>query len=192
LSHNPHGTNHSTGCYVVEEVVGRTVLTTWDKEEARQLANSLLLSGKNAENSLAIRRVACSKLPPPIDENGNPLPLPDSVGQKYSKMDISFAKCKKNEQATIGFCIQRFDLPEHVDISSVTRKKQGDHYVVFVALRGSWDPLHKIYLNPPLLFEIWHRTDERSCDLKDLHNDWRLAPRLEPISKTKRIGIRAN
>jgi len=167
---NHHGINHLSSCYVVERVDGGTIFTTWDLEEARQLANSLLLSGKNTENSLAVRRVACSKLPPPIDENGKP-PLEDTGEGNAS---ISYSKCKDDEYATIGYCIERFDPPEDVDLSSVTRKKQGHHFVVRVARRGSWDPLHRRYLNSPILFEIWHPTNEQSCDLEYLHSDVKL------------------
>jgi hypothetical protein len=188
---NRHGLNRSVGCYVVEEVVGGTISTTWDKEEARQLANSRLLSGKDTENSLAIRRVSCSKLPPPIDEKGVSLRSIDSRGHKALEIRSPSVKCKENQIATIGFCIERIDPPERFDISSVTRKKRGDHYVVLATEHGSWDPLHRRYLNRPFVFEIWHPADETTCKLTNLDTSKGSSSEMSCMSRAKLAEIKA-
>jgi hypothetical protein len=171
--------------------VGGTIFTTWDKEEARQIANSRLLSGKDTENSLAIRKVSCSKLPPPIDEKGVSLRSIDSRGHKALEIHSPSVKCKENQIATIGFCIEKLDPSEQFDVSSVRRKKRRDHYVVLAVKHGSWDPLHQSYLNEPFVFEIWHPSNETTCKLTHYDNSWESFSRTPRLSRTKLAEIKA-
>lgn len=147
-------------CYIIEEVGGMTISTSWDREEALQLADSLLISGKETRNNLAVRRVACSLILPPMTESGKTaLPL----DKRSTESSLS---CPTNTIPAIGYCIEKFALPDSVDIGSFVRRKMGDHYVVFVGTRGSWDPIKEKYYSAPQIYEIWHPKNEKKCSVK--------------------------
>ncbi|HKW04641.1 MAG TPA: hypothetical protein VJN71_05020 [Nitrososphaerales archaeon] len=49
--------DHPRECYVVEEVGGKMIYTSWDREEAFQLADSLLISGRETRNKLVKKSI---------------------------------------------------------------------------------------------------------------------------------------
>ncbi len=153
-------TFHSSHCYIVEEVTGRTIYTSWDNEEAFRLADQLLVSGKETRNKLAVRRVSCSLVPPPITENGA------LVESWHGKVKDSNFSCPENTFPVAGYCVEKLDTPNNVDMGSTVRKRLGDHLIVCVGERGSWDPIREKYHKLPHIYEIWHPRKEKSCTIK--------------------------
>lgn len=151
---------HSRSCYVVEEVAGKTIYTSWDKEEALQLADQLLVSGKETNNNLAVRRVSCSLIPPPMTETGA------AVKPLHEKETDSSFSCPEKTFPAIGYCIEKFDAPSNADIGSLVRKRLGDHFMVCIGVRGSWDPIREKYFKLPHVYEIWHPRNENHCTIK--------------------------
>jgi hypothetical protein len=154
------------GCYIVEEVGGKTIYTSWDKEEAFQLADQLLISGKETRNNLAVRRVSCSLIPPPMTESGKMMTAPSNEDKSIIIDSSASLSCPKNTFPAIGYCIEKFDLPNSADIGSLVRRKMGDHFLVCVGDRGSWDPIREKYYTTPHIYEIWHPWNEKNCSMK--------------------------
>ena len=152
--------SHPRECYIVEEVGGKTIYTSWDREEAFQLADQLLISGKETRNNLAVRRVACSLISRPMTEYGK------AAAPVDEKVTESVSSCPTNTFPTIGYCIEKFDLPNSADIGSFVRRKMGDHYIVCVGDRGSWDPIREKYYTMPHVYEVWHPKNEKNCSIK--------------------------
>lgn len=154
-------TSHPKSCYVVEEVSGRTIYTSWDREEALQLADQLVVSGRETRNSLAVRRVACSLISPPVTENGASIP---SISQRNTRSSFL---CPGKTFPAPGYCIEKFDRTYNMDIGSMVRKKISDHFVVFIGEPGTWDPIRQKYLKIPHIYEIWHPRNESVCPVKN-------------------------
>lgn len=152
---------HQKNCYVVEEVSGRTIYTSWDREEALQLADQLVVSGRETRNNLAVRRVACSLVAPPVTERGVSIP---TISQKRDF--LSSFLCPDKTFPAIGYCIEKFDRPFNTDVGSMVRKKILDHLIVFIGEQGTWDPIREKYLKIPQIHEIWHPRNEGVCQIK--------------------------
>ncbi len=169
------GSHPKMRCYIVEEVGGKTIYTSWDKEEAFQLADQLLISGKETRNNLAVRRVSCSLIPPPMTESGKTMTL--NEGKSIIIDSSAPLSCPKNTFPAIGYCIEKFELSNSADIGSFVRRKMGDHFVVSVGDRGTWNPIREKYYGTPHVYEIWHPRNEQNCSIK-----------LKPKIKDSQVG----
>lgn len=101
--------------------------------------------------------MACSLILPPTTELGK------TAGPVDKKVVKSAISCPTNTFPTIGYCIERFDLPENADIGSLIRRRIGNHFMVCVGDRGSWDPIKEKYFTTPHVYEIWHPKNEKNC-----------------------------
>lgn len=152
--------HRKVSCYVVEEVTGERLYTAWDKEEAMQKANRLLLVGQETRNSIGVRHVRCSYLPPPVTERGEL--ISPAFEDHVSK---GWAECPVNLIPSMGFCIEKFQMPGDADLGSVSRTRRKGHFLVWMASKGSWDQAHQRYLEKPRLLEIWHPVREQACTI---------------------------
>lgn len=156
-----HTAHRKVSCFLVEEATGERLYTAWDKEEAMQKASNLVLVGRETRNSIGVRRVRCSYLPLPISETGEIISqvLEDHVGRGRA------FKCPANLIPSMGFRIEKFQMPEDADLGSVSRTRRQQHFLVWIGSKGSWDQAHQRYLEKPRLLEIWHPAKEQACTI---------------------------
>ncbi len=146
--------------FVVERVTGNVIYTCWDKEEALQLASRLIISGRETSNNIAVREIPYSLLPPPITEIG--VLAAENHSNKRAVRNI-LSKCSNNSFSALGYCVEKLPVPNETDVSSVTRRRCGNHLIVRIARRGTWNPIHQRYLEKPIVLEIWHPESETRC-----------------------------
>jgi hypothetical protein len=146
------------GFYAVEDILGHLLYVTWSLEEARQLAASVVLSGKVQRHLVAIRRIAQSMAQPPSTESGD---KPKSVW-KGPPPEIRITNSGSTSGLTLGYYVEKHYNLSKVDLKSVRRVRMGDHLATLASSKKTLDILG---LNAPKkitdqIIALWHPVSE--------------------------------
>jgi hypothetical protein len=124
--------------YAVEDILGHLMYVTWSLEEARQLAASVVLSGKVQRHLVAIRRISRRMAQPPSTESGDkPRPLPN----KGPPPETRITNSGSTSGLTLGYYIEKHYNLAKVDLKTVHRIRMGNHLATLAKSKKTLDLL---------------------------------------------------
>ena len=146
--------------------------TFWDKEEARQYINRLVLrAGEPDRVRLRLRAVACRYVASPTTELG--ISLPPLTPRRRSN---AF-----RNTGSLRFMIEQRVAPTTIDPYSVRYIQDGGHYLALACRRGDWDEGRKTCRTEFEVQSVFHPVMEAEDPSRCRARPRRARPR-DPVS----------